>query len=106
MKKQLIGRKPSRCDVLKHLVTGTAALGVFQSGCATLAPVPSPGDLERGHRAGFLGHIAEVKSITINDRLVAYQARVERPVFFVPGMSVISSTVQVAADGKKLDHKE
>jgi hypothetical protein len=53
-----------------------------------------------------LGHIAEVKSITINDRLVAYEARVERPVFFVPGLAVVSYTVEVAADGKKLDHKE
>jgi hypothetical protein len=37
---------------------------------------------------------------------VAYEARVERPVFFVPGLSVISSTVQVAADGQTLHHKE
>jgi hypothetical protein len=57
-------------------------------------------------RAGFLGSIAEVESITINERLVAYQARVERPIFFVPGVSVVSSTVQVAPDGKTLDHKK
>jgi hypothetical protein len=57
-------------------------------------------------KAGFLGRIAEVESMTINERLVAYEARVERPVFFVPGMSVISSTVQAAADRKKLDRKE
>jgi hypothetical protein len=57
-------------------------------------------------KAGFLGHIAEVESITKNDRLVAYEARVERPVFFVPGVSVVSSIVQVGPDGKNLDHKE
>jgi hypothetical protein len=57
-------------------------------------------------KAGFLGHIAEVDTISKNYRPVAYEARVERPVFFVPGMSVVSSTVQVAVDGKKLDHKE
>jgi hypothetical protein len=57
-------------------------------------------------RKGFLGHIAEVDSITKNYRLVAYEARIEKPVFFVPGLAVMSSTVQVPADGKRLDHKE
>ena len=57
-------------------------------------------------KAGFLGTIAEVESITINDRLVAYEARVERPIFFVPGVSVVSSTVQVTRDRKTLDHKK
>lgn len=56
-------------------------------------------------KAGFLGNIAEVESITINDRLVAYEARVERPIFFVPGVSVVSSTVQVTPDGT-LEHKK
>jgi hypothetical protein len=45
------GWKPSRRDAIKHVVAGMAALGVFQSGCRGLAPVPSPDDLERGHRA-------------------------------------------------------
>jgi hypothetical protein len=57
-------------------------------------------------KGGFLGHIAEVESITKNDRLVAYEARVERPIFFVPGVSVVNSTVQVGPDGNTLDHKE
>jgi len=57
-------------------------------------------------KAGFLGHIAEVESITKNDRLVAYEARVERPIFFVPGVSVVNSTVQVGPNGNILDHKE
>jgi hypothetical protein len=57
-------------------------------------------------RTGFLGHIAEVDSITNNYRLVAYEARVDNPVFFVPNLAVVSSTVQVAVDGRKPDHKE
>jgi hypothetical protein len=44
-------RKPSRRDAIKCLVAGTAALGALHSGCAGLAPVPSPSDLERGHPA-------------------------------------------------------
>jgi hypothetical protein len=40
--------KPSRRDAIKHLVAGTAALGVL-SGRRGLAPVPSPGELERAH---------------------------------------------------------
>jgi hypothetical protein len=68
--------------------------------------IPAEVRAEIEARAGFLGHIAEVDSITKNYRLVAYEARVEKPVFFVPGLAVVSSTVQVAADGKKLDHKE
>jgi hypothetical protein len=44
-------RKPSRRDAIECLVAGTAALGALHSGCAGLAPVPSPSDLERGHPA-------------------------------------------------------
>ena len=54
----------------------------------------------------MIGKIAEVESITKNDKLVAYEARVEKPVFFVPGVSVVSSTVQVGPDGKRVNHKE
>jgi hypothetical protein len=57
-------------------------------------------------KAGFLGRIAEVESITKNDRLVAYEARVEKPIWIVNGLVMMPSKVQVGPDGKKLDHKE
>jgi hypothetical protein len=57
-------------------------------------------------KAGFLGRIAEVESITKNDRLVAYEARVEKPLWVVNGVVMMPSKVQVGPDGKKLDHKE
>jgi hypothetical protein len=71
-----------------------------------LDTLPAEVRAELEARVGFLGHIAEVDSITNNYRLVAYEARVDNPVFFVPNLAMVSSTVQVAVDGRKLDHKE
>jgi hypothetical protein len=68
-----------------------------------------PADVRAGlkARAGFLGRIAKVESITKNGELVAYEARVERPRYSYPSTVVITnSRVQVGADGKRLDHKE
>jgi hypothetical protein len=60
-----------------------------------------PADVKAGlkAKAGFLGRIAKVESITKKDKLVAYEAEVEKPVFFVPGVTVIKSKVQVDPDG-------
>ena len=62
-------------------------------------------------KAGFLGslgRIDHVEAITRNDRLEGYEARVDKPVLFIPGagVSVSSSTVRVGPDGKQLDKKE
>jgi hypothetical protein len=51
-------RKPSRRAAIKHLIAGVAGLGMLQSGCRGLAPVPSPSDLERGHGATHAWQLA------------------------------------------------
>ena len=57
-------------------------------------------------KAGFLGRVASVESIQKRDKVVAYEAELEKPVFFVPGATVTKSKVQVDPDGKPLKHKE
>src|ERR1700737_2164030 len=50
------GWKPSRRAAIKHIVAGMA--GGVPAGCRGLAPVPSPSDLERGHRATHAWQLA------------------------------------------------
>jgi hypothetical protein len=57
-------------------------------------------------KSGFLGRVASVESIKKRDKVVAYEAEVEKPIFFVPGATVTKSTVQVDPDGKPLKRKE
>lgn len=70
-----------------------------------------PADVKAGikRKARFLDRIAKVESITKKDQLVAYEARIEKPIFFFlggPGVFMLPSTVQVGPDGKPLDNKE
>ena len=52
----------------------------------------------RLHAKAGKGRITKVESITIGDRLVAYEAQVDA--------AGKKSEVQVGADGKPLDHEE